>query len=230
MSKTRTFKQKVKDYTSRYGEVPDDEEERISELYSRLKFGPSDVENFKKFHKALNKQDKQTYNFTLYLIPEPTPRPRTRFASHVFYVSGAKDNNDLFTAIVGDVKSLPIITTPTEYKLVSYLPTPNSMNRCEKMLAEVGDIPCTSTPDWDNLGKAYCDMIQKNLLLNDSLIWKGLSEKYYSIKPRIELSITYSLAYDCKYNRRKIESSKFYNDMDESKKLFCESLSTIVEL
>ena len=49
MSKTRTFKQKVKEYTSRYGEVPEDEEERISELYSRLKFGPNDVENFKKF-------------------------------------------------------------------------------------------------------------------------------------------------------------------------------------
>ena len=55
-------------------------------------------------------------------------------------------------------------------------------------------------------------MVQKWLLLNDALIIKGTSEKYWSLKPRVEIEITYPTKIDCKYNERKIKSSKTYQD------------------
>ena len=53
-------------------------------------------------------------------------------------------------------------------------------------------------------------MVQKYLLLNDSLITDGSVKKRYSLKPRVEITITYLLNYDCLYNKRVIENSKAF--------------------
>ena len=82
------------------------------------------------------------------------------------------------------------------------------------MLAELGMIKPITTPDWDNLGKTYSDMVQKWLLLNDSLITEGSVSKRYSLKPRVEITITYALNYDSIYNKRVIENSKSYKELE----------------
>ena len=61
-----------------------------------------------------------------------------------------------------------------------------------------------SKPDWDNVGKAYCDMIQDILIYDDSLVVEGVSKKFYSVKPRIEITIEYMEDYDCEFNKKKI--------------------------
>ena len=78
------------------------------------------------------------------------------------------------------------------------------MNSVNKILAELGFIRPISKPDWDNLAKAYCDMIQGYLLEDDALIIEGISKKYYSIKPRVEITIEWMESFDCKYNEDKI--------------------------
>ena len=88
------------------------------------------------------------------------------------------------------------------------------MNIVDTILAELGLIKPITTPDWDNLGKTYSDMVQKHLLLNDSLITDGSVSKRYSLKPRIEITITYLLNYDCQYNKKVIEHSKSYKEKD----------------
>ena len=142
---------------------------------------------------------------------------KRREISFTLYVRGAAENSALFRKIVEDIQTLPIITTATEITVKSFLPIPSGMNRLEKLFAEMGFIHVYSTPDWDNLAKAYCDMIQKHLLLNDSLIWKGTSSKHYSTKPRIEITIRYDTAYDCNFNKRKVESTKFFLEGDCSR-------------
>ena len=77
------------------------------------------------------------------------------------------------------------------------------MNRAEKMLAELGFIRPISKPDFDNLAKTYSDMIQGSLLYDDQLIVEGRSSKYYSIKPRIEITLEYMEDFDCDFNKRK---------------------------
>ena len=75
----------------------------------------------------------------------------------------------------------------------------------EKIFAELGLIRPIAKPDWDNLGKTYSDMIQGSLLYDDELIVEGISRKFYSMKPRIEISISYMKDIDCKFNKKKIE-------------------------
>ena len=82
------------------------------------------------------------------------------------------------------------------------------MNNAEKILAELGLIYPISKPDFDNLVKAYCDMIQGYILEDDSLVTEGYVKKRYSIKPRIEISIEYMEDYDSAFNRNKILKKK----------------------
>ena len=86
-----------------------------------------------------------------------------------------------------------------------YIPTPESMKTEDKILAEMGYIRPLSKPDFDNVAKTYADMIQDSLILDDALIIKGISEKYYSIKPRIEIDIKYMKEFDSIFNKKKIE-------------------------
>ena len=55
-------------------------------------------------------------------------------------------------------------------------------------------------------------MIQKHLILEDSNITDGRVQKFYSIRPRIEIHIEYMDKYDSKYNKRRIESRKEYKE------------------
>jgi Holliday junction resolvase RusA-like endonuclease len=72
-----------------------------------------------------------------------------------------------------------------------YLPIPTSWSKVDTLLAELGIKRPISTPDWDNLGKTYSDMIQPWLLFNDSFIVDGACHKYYSLKPRVEITLEY---------------------------------------
>lgn len=219
---------KQDEYNSRFGDIPSEEDERVNYLLKSLNFKKDDFRFIDKMYRLLKSISYNTYKFTLYLTPEACPRPRYSKKFHSFYVKGAKENQQLFREIVNVVGGLPTITTATKIKIVSYLPTPSAMNRFEKYFAELGLVHALSIPDWDNLAKTYCDMIQNNLLINDSLIWSGKSMKYYSIKPRIEMEVSYAEAYDCTFNRKRIQSSRQYNDLIQDR--FETELETVLEL
>jgi Holliday junction resolvase RusA-like endonuclease len=86
----------------------------------------------------------------------------------------------------------------------------------EKIAAELDIIHNVSEPDWDNLGKAYCDMVQSVLVSNDSIVYRGSVMKHYSVLPRIEVTIRFMTSYDCKYNKRKIENRKSFKENDKT--------------
>ena len=48
-------------------------------------------------------------------------------------------------------------------------------------------------------------MLQGLILYDDSLIVEGVSKKYYSMKPRIEITISYMKEHDSGYNRKKMK-------------------------
>ena len=79
------------------------------------------------------------------------------------------------------------------------------MNTVEKICAELGFISPISKPDWDNLAKTYCDMIQGLVLYDDSLIVEGSLIKKYSTKPRIEIELEYMETYDSQFNNKKMK-------------------------
>lgn len=191
-----------KDYEEKYGDITEDYEERINQLLTPIKTDSRRKILQEEIFRIRN-VEWITKKFIIYLLPKATPRPRLGQRG-VFYVKGAKDNKKLFKKFINDI-DIDIITTPTKFTCKSYFPIPSSMNQIEKVLAEIGLIRPISKPDWDNVGKAYCDMLQGLILYDDSLIVEGVSKKYYSMKPRIEITISYMKEHDSGYNRKKMK-------------------------
>ena len=84
---------------------------------------------------------------------------------------------------------------------------PKNMPKVDVILSELGLNDMITTPDWDNLGKTYSDMIQKWILSKDSLIIDGRSKKFYSLKPRVEILIKYRESHTSNRNQRLVENS-----------------------
>lgn len=190
-----------KEYNKLYGDIPKYNNERIDYLLKDTNLKRNKLKVYDEI-KRINSIKWKKKSFTLYIIPKATPRPRSG-KNGIFYVKGASDNKKFFKEFIKD-KELEIINTPCKIECISYLPISKSMNSVNKILAELGFIRPISKPDWDNLAKAYCDMIQGYLLEDDALIIEGTSKKYYSIKPRVEIAIEWMESFDCKYNEDKI--------------------------
>ena len=184
-----------------YEKVSRDSIDRIDAILSNINLHRTRRRISDEIHRITNIGWKET-SFTIFLLPKATPRPRLG-ANGAFYVKGASDNKQFFKNYLKNV-DIPLISTPTEIECRSYLPIPKSMSPVDKILAELGFIYPISKPDVDNLVKAYCDMIQGLILYDDALVVKMVSEKYYSLKPRIEITIRYMETYDCDYNKKKI--------------------------
>ena len=193
----------LEDYKKEYGNIPVESTRLLSYLMSTM-----DISKIKK--NILLEANRianihwSTFHFTIFMLPKASPRPRYSSKGHMFYVKGASDNKKIFQEAMKD-SDFPIINTPMKFCCTSYLPIPNTMKKHEKILAEMGLIRPISKPDFDNLAKTYSDMIQGIVMTDDALIVEGISRKYYSCKPRIEIIIEYMDEIDSDYNKKKTE-------------------------
>lgn len=206
-------KKEIKEYNDKFGNIPKDYMERLAYLY-RLK-------PYKKEHlnSLLEKIDRLTtvewdeITYIFYMNPKSSPRPRLNPKTFTFYVRDAKDQKQVFDEFMANHSNMEcVISTPTIITTKVYLETPKSMSIEEMLAAELELIHHVNSPDWDNLAKGYIDMIQKTLISNDSIVCKGSVEKFYSILPRIEINIRFMTKYDCRYNKRSIESRKSFKE------------------
>ena len=212
------LKKNVDTYKERYKDVDKDTIKRIQRYMIGAKFSDKDAKKFHKEVERITSLEHESIKIVLYIIPESTPRPRLNMAGHNFYVKNAASNNKYMKILVEHEEMLQgYIVTPCEFTCRMYFPIPGDMNKVDTLLAEMGYIQPPIQKDWDNLGKTYSDMVQKWLLINDALIVRGVSEKYWSLKPRVEIEITYAKEADCKYNARKIMATKAYQDSINSK-------------
>ncbi len=196
-------KKNIREYDEKYGLVPTDKEERLKFLMSQAKnaektFAPVDGEI-----KRIQGIKWKTVKYVIYLIPKASPRPRRSLNGH-FYVNGAADNKRFFKNFYKETLNIPIIDTPCKFYCDSYLPIPSDMSLVNQVLAELGLIRPVKKPDFDNLAKTYSDMTQGVLLFDDALIIEGISRKWYSCKPRIEITFKYMEDFDSDYNKKKI--------------------------
>jgi Holliday junction resolvase RusA-like endonuclease len=213
--KSKPYMRQIEEYNEKYGKIPIDSDSILSYLENKLKLTEKDFAKIREADKYVASIPWNTLRIILPIIPKPSPRPRYSRVSGQFYVTGAAENKKLLKYYIEE--AYQIIYTQTHFSLVTYLPTPiSSMNRQEIYRAENKTIVPISNPDWDNLGKTYSDMIQNILILNDNIITKGLCEKYYSVKPRVEITIKYQMGFDSKFNKRRTESSKSYKEAVET--------------
>ena len=196
-------KKDIREYDEKYGLVPTDKEERLKFLMSQAKnaektFAPVDGEI-----KRIQGIKWKTVKYVIYLIPKASPRPRRSLNGH-FYVNGAADNKRFFKNFYKETLNIPIIDTPCKFYCDSYLPIPSDMSLVNQVLAELGLIRPVKKPDFDNLAKTYSDMTQGVLLFDDALIIERISRKWYSCKPRSEITFKYMEDFDSDYNKKKI--------------------------
>jgi len=199
------MKKNEKDYKEIYGDISTSDTKRLADFLVKCKLHKSKKDIFSEI-KRINNIEWNTEKFIIYLLPKATPRPRS-FKGSFFYVTGANDNKKMFNKAF-KTWNCDMICTPCKFKCTSYFPIPSSLSPIDQILAEFGFIRPISKPDFDNIAKTYSDMIQGSLLLDDALIIEGISEKYYSWKPRIEISISYMKSFDSDYNRKKITGKK----------------------
>lgn len=187
-------------YNEKYGDIPSNPSSRLDYLLSHMNLSRAKSTVHEELHKISNIGWK-TKSYVIYILPEGTPRPR-KGKYNVFYVKGAADKKKLFKSLVKD-EDITIIQTPVKFYCYAYLPIPSSMTSVEKILAEMGYIRPQAKPDWDNIGKGYCDMMQGILIDDDSQVIEGMVKKFYSIKPRIEVMVCYMEDFDSAYNKKK---------------------------
>lgn len=209
------LKDDINNYYEKYKDVPKDPVERLNKLISSLSLKDIEIQSIKNKINVAQLNTWKKLDIVIFLVPKACPRPRFSKKTKRFYVFDAMDNSKLFKEFIDSLnENLGIIATSTKINIDAYMPIPNDMNRQEKVLAELKLIRPISAPDYDNITKTYCDMIQKHLLLNDSLVIEGRTRKYYSTKPRVELSISYLENHDSKYNKRKVETWKYFKDLE----------------
>lgn len=228
-------KQKEQEYQKKFGHIPVDYTKRLEYLYETLGFDkrPKMIENLieKRNNMLMNMQYYDLDIVSLYEIPEGTGRPRFRLINrqnfhneaisnsnfvHV-YTLGAKDDFLFMRKMVDDelMALNGLIATPVIIEYYAYYKTPTYYNAIDTCLAESGLIRpnVSNKPDWDNIGKKYCDMYNHNVWIDDATVIDGRVIKYFSILPRIEIKLRYL---NCVYNKQQYNKIITRKDYDNS--------------
>ena len=192
-----------KDYLKKYGDIPYSKGERLQILCNALRRKKKEKKDIMEEINRIGNISWKEISYVIYLLPKATPRPRINKESNLFYVSGSDVNKKLFYRFI-EKNPHKMITTPMKMQIDVYLPTPKALSQEDRILAELGYIRPIGKPDFDNIAKAYADMIQGTLIYDDALIIEGISRKWYSIKPRIEVKIKYMESFDSEFNENKM--------------------------
>ena len=206
MSKHKSIDEIFYEYEDKYGDIPLGDElgsrsailDYLKDTYKRI-----DMDTVDEMIKYIESIEWKTEEYIIPIIPKPAARPRYSFETRHFYVPGASENKTIMKKILGVSPSL--ILARTKIELTIYQPTPcYKMNQNEIYVAELGYIRPLIDPDVDNFAKAYMDAIQGVLIADDNIITDANIEKYFSVKPRIELKLEYQTDFDSRYNEKVI--------------------------
>lgn len=224
--KKRKDKQKI--YDRLFNNIPRDYNERLEWLSNNLHLNSMKMDTIVgKYNTMKERLYFKRFFIVLYEIPEGSPRPRFRLVNrknlrnmaianpnfiHVYSPVGAEDNKYMKRLLTKEEfkEFTKLIYTPCIVDYKAFFKTPSSFNSVEKYLAELGVYTPISKPDWDNIGKKYCDMTNENLWVDDRLVIQGTVEKLYSVLPRVEITIDFL---NMLQNRHQAESiKKIYKD------------------
>lgn len=216
--KIKSRKQIMKEYSNEYTQIEVDKCLRLSN-YINNSFKYKDLE--KLAHMVYKLKTEEMYkelSFILYEYPMKYHRHRVEWKTRRLYSPNAKENHDFFEGIFKDLVQIKhsIICTPCIIDIKCYFPIPKSFNKYESVLAEMELVEYIKTPDFDNLGKSYCDMQNAITFLDDSLIIDGRIRKFYSLKPRVEINIKYKEKHSIKKNYQSIVNSVLFEKYRDS--------------
>lgn len=214
--KFKTRKQKIKEYNDTYTDKEMDLKYHLTQYFNSRGWDINKATNkaMTKFKKIYDQREYESIRIILYEYPMKTDRPRT-IGGHTFSPN-ANSNHEYFEkAYKQVVKSLKLINTPAEIEIDAYMEMPKQVKPDEVILFESKVLEVVDTPDYDNIGKCYTDMLKNTLITDDDIFHVGIARKYYSVLPRVEIKITYIKRHESEYVYKKIRNRKSIKKLQE---------------
>lgn len=204
-----TRKDLLKKYEKEYGSASNDAVDRIRDYFreNNLNLDKAVAKAAKKLETIQNNREYNTTKIVMYEYPMKTDRPRT-FRGHTFSPNAAANSKYFSDAIKQVYKHIKLINTPATIQINAYLEMPKAVPPDEIILYEAGVLDVVDTPDYDNIGKCYTDILKNTLILDDDIFHKGEICKYYSLLPRVEITITYIATHESDYVFKKLKTRK----------------------
>ena len=216
--KIKTRREREKEYKSLYGDISNDKFTRLKDKLGD-KFNNKLIESaFERIKEAQNNIEYYKIHFTFYEEPIQSHRPRQKGVGRKgMYVPNAKANHNAIEKFISELKeSISVISTPMKIILKAYYPMPKNIKPIEMLLFETEHDYAIGKPDFDNVLKAYCDMLLRHIILDDDIVSSCSFDKYFSLKPRVELDIIYTNGYVSEYTYKTIKLRKTFRELKDN--------------
>lgn len=173
----------------------------------------------KKLLNILDHREYETISITMYEYPMKTDRPRSTMMGRTYSPNAAENHSYFERAIKKVGNAIKLINTPAEIVIDAYLEMPARVPPDEIILFEAKVLDVEDTPDYDNIGKCYTDIQKYVLILDDDIFHTGTINKFYSVKPRVEIRITYLKNHESEYIYKKLKARKSVKELIASGQL-----------
>lgn len=229
--KIKSRKKKIEEYNKKYPDRNYDPEKSLRQYFKlhNLDYEKAAKKASKKLEVIYQEREYESIHIIMYEYPMKTDRPRTtKFGS--IYSPNAAENHKYFEKAILQIskslnKSLKLINTPAEIQIDAYLEMPSQVKPDEIILFESKLLDIIDMPDYDNIGKCYTDILKNVLITDDDLFHKGSICKYYSVIPRVEITIRYLKSHESDYIYKKIKSRKHIKEMINNGQVVLKRLS-----
>lgn len=222
-----TRDQKIREYNESYPARIDDAVKRVECYFSErgLNLEKASKKARKKALSIIEGRRYQSIHILLYEYPMKTDRPRTS-NGHTFSPNAAANKNYFDKALRKVIDTVKLITTPAEISIDAYLEMPSRVPPDEVILFEAKILNPIDKPDYDNIEKCYTDMLTSVLISDDDIFYHGEITKYYSLLPRVEITIRYLAKHESDYIFKKLKNRKSIKAGIESGQIVLEKLNT----
>ena len=216
LMKIKNRKQRILEYNEKYQDRNLDINKHLTNYFKTRKWNldKATTKANKKLEKILSERSYETIQIIFFEYPMKTERPRK--AGWKIYSPNAAENHLYFEkAWKKVIDEFKLINTPAEIEIKAYLEMPSNIKADEVLLFEAGVLDVLETPDYDNIGKCYTDMLKDILVVDDDLFHTGIIRKYYSVIPRVEVRITYLKQHESEFIYKKIKSRKRIKELEK---------------
>lgn len=228
--KLKSRNQLLKEYNDKYdSRISNDIEENIREYFkqNKLNLDKACIKARKKLDKIILNREYETIHIIMYEYPMKTDRPRS-FRNHIYSPNAAANHSYFEKAVKSIYKSvknvLKLINTPAEILVDAYLEMPAAVPPDEVILFESKILNPIDMPDYDNIGKCYTDILKNVLIIDDDIFYTGTINKYYSVLPRVEITLTYLRQHESDFIFKKIKNRKSVKEAIASGQLLLQKL------
>lgn len=221
-------KEKQNEYIKNYSDIPKDYEDRLIYIKDKYKLSERNMQEIiDRKNNMINNISFYDFFVILYMEPEGTPRHRYRLITpknymkaaivspyvHVYQPRAGEDHLYMKKLVSSEIVQLEqFIQTPFACNINAFFKMPASYSRSDVFMAEIGLDYNIKKPDVDNIEKKYLDMFNQNVWLDDNMCFSGRLNKFYSVLPRVEISIRYMNCAMNKYQFNHISSRVGYQD------------------